>query len=241
MRIHGDRGDGPLHVQQVTLVDGADRGFAVALPRPLPWTIQPGGSIDVPVVFTPVDTGDALGTVEIASDDPDTPVADVALSNQTWMTCDDSYNATLPWKTSGIWTDVVAPMDDEGRYWYDPEFDDASWSLLGGMPDQQDDIADNDIFYRATFNLDRVVGTTQITFVGNDGVWLYVNGSHVGHWGGGWRQAGCVNVPEGCGTNYDAPPVDITPWLQAGRNTFAVMLSNGPTGYYLDIQAECVK
>ncbi|MDP6931309.1 MAG: hypothetical protein QGG40_00265 [Myxococcota bacterium] len=82
---------------------------------------------------------------------------------------------------------------------------------------------------------------TELYFVGSDGIWLYVNGTYLGHWGGEWREGGCINVPEGCSVNYEVAPIDITDYLQAGSNVVAVMLTNGPTGYYLEMDATCVE
>lgn len=41
--------------------------------------------------------------------------------------------------------------------------------------------------------------------------------------------------------NYEAPPTGVAGYLPAGTHTLAVTLTNGPSGYYLDIRATCVQ
>lgn len=156
------------------------------------------------------------------------------------LPCDDSYSENMPWLRTDVWTDAQAPSDTAGLPWYEVDFDDTLWMDLEGLPDEDWSTTDHDLFYRATFWLDSV-GDTEIEFVGNDGVWLYANGSFVGHWGGDWREGGCINEPVNCGENSFAPPVDVTDFLVEGNNVLAVMLTNGPTGYYLEINATCVE
>jgi hypothetical protein len=158
------------------------------------------------------------------------------------LVCNDEYSETMPWVKSPNWYESTQPADADDRMWYESDFDTPSdWLALEGLPDQDLIAEDNDVFYRAEFELTGVVGTTEIEFIGNDGVWLYVNDWFVGHWGGEWREGGCINVDEGCSINYAAPPTDVTPLLQAGRNVIAVMLTNGPAEYSLDIHATCVE
>lgn len=159
------------------------------------------------------------------------------------LSCTDDWSDTLPWVRSPIWTAAEVPVDADGDHYYDAGFEvPPDWLAVGALPDEDPVPENHDLFYRATFNLDAVVGATDISFIGNDGVWLYANGWFLGHWGSAWRQGGCINVDDGsCTVNTDAPPADLTPFLRAGTNTLAVMLTNGPTGYYLDIDANCVE
>lgn len=159
------------------------------------------------------------------------------------LDCTDDWSVALPWVRSPVWTDPAPPVDADGDAYYDDAFDvPADWLAVGVLPDEDPVPEFHDLYYRATFHLDAVVGTTEIGFVGNDGVWLYANGWFLGHWGSAWREGGCINVDDGsCGVNTNAPPADLTPFLQPGENTLAVMLTNGPTGYYLDIDANCVE
>jgi hypothetical protein len=169
----------------------------------------------------------------------DTAAPPVQEPGEVALGCVDDYNATMPWRRSEFWYDADQPKDAAGEDWWADDFDDTAWAPLAHLPDRDPLATDNDVFYRSDFWLDDVVGSTDIQFVGNDGVWLYVNETFVGHWGGEWRQPGCINVASGCGVNYDAPPADVTDLLQPGHNHIAVMLTNGPQGFLLDIQAGC--
>jgi len=236
-----NEGGEPLVVSDLFVSAGFSHGYQLDDLAPLPWTLNPGSLRDVTVTFDPTHSADAPGEVLVLSNDPDEAEVPVALANQVRLPCNDDYSDTMPWRKSPIWYDAAAPTDLAGLDWLEPAFDDGAWDLLGGLPDEDWSTEDHDVFYRATFWLDEVVGKTDIEFVGNDGVWLYVNGAFVGHWGGEWRAGGCINEPVNCGLNYDAPPVDVTSFLHAGENVVAVMLTNGPTGYYLEINATCVE
>ena len=63
-------------------------------------------------------------------------------------------------------------------------------------------------------------------FMSDDGVWIYIDGSLIGYWGGDCHQGGCVNSP-GCGDNTTVPALDITAHLQSGVNLIAAHISDG--------------
>lgn len=238
----GNEGSDDLTVNHVVVSGGAREGYGVTLDRALPWVLAPSESRDVVVTFAPEDTALVAGTLSVLSDDPDEPEVRVPLSNETWLPCDDAYSDTMPWKESGLWYGDTQPTDTAGRPWTASAFDDSGWDVLDGLPDAALGTEYHDVFYRAVFSLEAVEGTTEVEFQGNDGVWLYVNETYVGHWGGEWRQGGCINDTTGdCSVNYEVPPIDVTPWLVPGPNLFAVMLTNGPSGYWLDIRATCTE
>lgn len=76
-------GDAPLTVSQIA-VDGAD--FELQ-PIALPAVIEPGGSIEVAVVFAPDMAGERQGLVTITSDDPDELRREIPLSGRNPETC----------------------------------------------------------------------------------------------------------------------------------------------------------
>lgn len=165
----------------------------------------------------------------------------VPAEGEAQLTCMTSYDGVMPWRKSELWYGDEPPVDASGALWSDDDFDDSAWEVLAGLPDRGGDTTNHDVFYRSNFWLDAVEGATTINFKGNDGMWLVVNEVLVGHWGGEWREDGCVNVESGCGVNYDEPPADVTDLFRVGHNHIAVMLTNGPPGYSLDINAHCIR
>lgn len=176
---------------------------------------------------------------DVVTTGPDTDTDDAPPEG---VPCDETYAASLEWRSTGAWFSDAQPTDGGGDPWYVAGFDDSEWAPVGVMPDGMYGVSDNDVFYRSTFTLGSVVGRTTVRFEGNDGVWLYVNGGFVGHWGSEWREGGCINDSTGeCAINTVADPVDVTAWLQPGTNVFAVWLTNGPSTYLLYIEPTCVQ
>jgi hypothetical protein len=67
-------GTADLNVSTIALCAGTSAEFSWSSP-PLPFTVAPGGSETLSIVYTPTDTGIDTGCLEIASNDPDTPTA----------------------------------------------------------------------------------------------------------------------------------------------------------------------
>ena len=117
------------------------------------------------------------------------------------------------------------PKDSLGNLWYEPDFDDSAWTVIA-LP-QQNTIPENrDGFYRATFNLSDF-GTVFLNFESDDGIWIYVNGESLGHWGGDCHEARNVG---------DEESVEITDLVKPGRNHLAVHVSNGPKSSLMDLE-----
>jgi len=68
----------PLVLSTISLAEGSSADFAVTL-NPAGTTLQPGQSVDVEIVFTPTAEGYAAATLQIASDDPVSPLIQVPL------------------------------------------------------------------------------------------------------------------------------------------------------------------
>jgi len=69
----------PITVSSYGLLPGSNPAFSISGP-PQPIVIPVGGSFAITVTFAPTAAALASGTLEIASDDPDEPTIDVALS-----------------------------------------------------------------------------------------------------------------------------------------------------------------
>ena len=141
----------------------------------------------------------------------------------------------MAWVASDAWSGgFEGPQDTSGRPWHHPEFDDSAWAGVS-MPDVNSIPGGSDRFYRARFTVVDPSLVPPIYFESDDGIWIYVNGTLVGHWGGAWRMGGCVNR---CFTGVTVSPQDISAFLVPGSNTIAVMVSNGPGGSYFDLRLE---
>jgi hypothetical protein len=74
-------GTADLTVTGLTFGVGSSADFALNPGAPMtPFTVAPSASVDVPVDYTPGEEGADSGSLEIASDDPDTSVVTVSLS-----------------------------------------------------------------------------------------------------------------------------------------------------------------
>ncbi len=78
----------------VTLTRTGTTEFAVA--PPLTFSVAAGGSQNVSVSYTPTNGGADTGTLSVASNDPDTPIVNVALTAPA-SRC-SSRSATSPWR-----------------------------------------------------------------------------------------------------------------------------------------------
>jgi hypothetical protein len=73
-------GKANMALQSVEFVDGGSDAFSIAPLAQLPVTIEPNASIDIEVVFAPMEATTLLGVLRIAGDDSDNPFVDVSLT-----------------------------------------------------------------------------------------------------------------------------------------------------------------
>jgi len=71
-------GGDPLYISDISLAGGSSADFAITA-DPAGSTVLPGESVDVAIAFTPTAEGYAAATLEIASDDPVSPLIQVPL------------------------------------------------------------------------------------------------------------------------------------------------------------------
>ena len=71
-------GSDSLYVSDISLAEGSSADFAITV-NPAGSTLQPGDSVDVEIAFAPTATGYAAATLQIASDDPFSPLIQVSL------------------------------------------------------------------------------------------------------------------------------------------------------------------
>lgn len=140
------------------------------------------------------------------------------------------------WEATAPFTGAADPTDNGGLPWWDPR---ANPSTAPVTLPHVDIPVGSDRAYRATFSLDALPAALQLSLQSDDGLWLWVNGVEVGHWGGDYQQEGCVNDNARCVQTVEVPELDITPWLQPGENLIAARVSNPVMNAWFEILPRC--
>ncbi len=133
---------------------------------------------------------------------------------------------SLTWKASQPIVDCEGPIDNQGIPWFELTFDDSGWQNIS-LPDFNTwgcDFCDR--YYRGYLTLSQNFGKITISFASDDGLWFYINGNFINHWGGACHESGCVNNPYRCGVSTGVDPLDITSFLHGGTNLIAVHVSD---------------
>jgi len=111
--------------------------------------------------------------------------------------------------------------------WTSIAYNDSNWTV-GGVPDWGNWKCD-DCYkqYRGTFDLTTVPNNLKLKISADDGLWLYVNGAFIGHWGasGGTDKLHCVNNIL-CPKNDKLDPILLTN-LQTGKNVISAVVYDG--------------
>jgi hypothetical protein len=105
------------------------------------------------------------------------------------------------------------------------------------LPDEGHVPAGTDKVYRTTRCLHATGPRTFLDVQSDDGIWIWLQGEYLGHWGGEWQEEGCVNDDANCTTFVDVEPIEITELLDVGSNVLAVRLSNPIMGAYMGVRA----
>jgi hypothetical protein len=143
-----------------------------------------------------------------------------------------SESNTLPdteypqWRASVSAPDCTGPIDPNNSHWYEPDFDDSTWEVIS--PPLINDIAPSeDRFYRTVY-ASPLAGNVYLNVASDDGIWIYINGQFIGHWGGECHEPGCVgDVPWECEVGAGWLNIDVTQYLQPGQsNVIAAHVSN---------------
>ena len=151
---------------------------------------------------------------------------------------DDPDTRSWPWWGSQPFAEEADPTDSSGRAYYDPDFDMVGWSTVS-VPDSGHCPEGYDRAYRATFTVSDLDHKITLAPQSDDGIWLYLNGAFIGHWGGDWQEEGCVNDDADCVETVTVPPVNVTDALVVGENTIAARVSNAIAGHYFELVYDC--
>jgi hypothetical protein len=155
-----------------------------------------------------------------------------------------TLEASVEWRASDIVKESKKLRDPGRRYWFAPDFDDRDWEVIM-LPDDNafGDEIKHARYYRSRFSLKDANESVAAVFSSDDGIWIFINGRFLGHWGAKENEGGCVNDPLGrCGVNGTVQPVIIpSEFLRAGENTIAVKVNNGECCFtYFNLMIERV-
>ncbi len=128
--------------------------------------------------------------------------------------------------------------DVHGAPFWQPGFDAGAWSVLS-LPDRGMTPQGTDRAYRAEFTLDILPPMLTVSVQSDDGLWMWLNGVALGHWGGEWQEEGCVNDRAECLETTVVEPLDVTDLIRPGRNVVAARVSNPVMNTYFDVLPEC--
>ena len=155
-----------------------------------------------------------------------------------------TLEASVEWRASEVVKESKKLRDPGRRYWFHPEFDDRDWDPIT-LPDNNafGDEVKHARYYRSSFSLKDASESLAAVFSSDDGIWIFINGRFLGHWGAKENEGGCVNDPLGrCGINGTVQPVAIpSEFLKTGENIIAVKVNNGECCFtYFNLMIERV-
>jgi hypothetical protein len=171
------------------------------------------------------------------TEEPTEPTPEEAPEQPVTPSCADVAIHPWAWQASEPFPHLEDPVDAIGRPFWDPDAA-LGWAPIT-LPDRAVPIGD-DRAYVSTFELEALPTNLWLNLQSDDGLWVWVNGTYVGNWGGDWQEEGCVNENAECLVTTDVPPVLITDLLVVGTNHIAARLSNPVASSYFEILPECV-
>jgi hypothetical protein len=184
------------------------------------------GVVDEPA---PADPDPVDPSVEDPLDEPDPPA-----SCATWLAPEWRWTGSVPFWGMGD------PTDAAGVPFWSREAEPEGWVDVA-LPDAGPIPQGSDRAYRAAVTFDELPpGRLRLSLGSDDGLWLWVNGTFVGHWGGDWQQEGCVNEDAGCLDSVAVDDQDITDLLVGGENLIAARVSNPVMDAWFEVDAYCL-
>jgi hypothetical protein len=150
----------------------------------------------------------------------------------------DGVDLAWSWLASAPFPHEPDPTDASGLPFYDVDFAALGWSAVSS-PDRAIP-AGSDRVYRTILDLPQMPPQLIVSLQSDDGIWLWVNGLEVVHYGGDWQEEGCVNENADCLVTEQVPELDLTPFLSPGSNLIAARVSNAIENGYFELIPTCV-
>jgi|GEM_PF-1564706 len=191
----------------------------------------------------PVGTDSGTTVPVDTSGDSDAPTEDSdptgGTTDTTPVECDGVSFPTSQWWGSQPFSTEADPVDAAGRPFYDPAYEMVGWSTVV-LPERNTPVGYDKAFL-TRFTLHSAPPDWHLDFDSDDGLWLWLDGDFLGHWGGDWQEEGCVNDAADCLISVDADPVDVTAWATPGEHVLAGRVSNATTASWFDVRMICLE
>ena len=149
-------------------------------------------------------------------------------------------NSTTPDVATNTWSSVkwkATPIENFQNFnntsWTQISFNESGWEEIS-LPDKDWGCDNCYRRYRGTFNLETVPNNLKMQFSSDDGLWLYVNGKFIGHWGANdVNEQKCVN---GGICFYNEGVEDILlDNLVKGKNVISAIVVDGGSDEYFNL------
>lgn len=158
------------------------------------------------------------------------PVASPPPPLPVWPVNDTGELPAVIWKT--LAPENTSPVGDNS--WTGAGYNDDSWQAVS-LPDSGWNCDNCYRRYRGTFDLNNLSRTIKAYVESDDGLWLYVNGAYLGHWGAKPGEMRCVNHFFGCDVNDSVHDLALTN-LQQGKNVISAVVYDGGGGEYFKFE-----
>ncbi len=156
------------------------------------------------------------------------------------VTCEDWDEPDWIWLASPPFSDEADPSDAAGLPFWEPGFVPPDWQTIE-LPDSGTTPQGTDRAYLAVVKFTELPPILHLSLQSDDGLWLWINGEYMGHWGGEWQMEGCVNENAGCVDSVDVPDLDITELLVEGDNLVAARVSNPLQDNWFEVLPFCIE
>lgn len=158
----------------------------------------------------------------------------VVASNEDASTKSDSAVHGL----QGIAWKALSPenfLNIDSTGWTATDFSENGWQDIA-LPNKNGWGCDNCYRrYRGTFYLDGVNNSAKVSLTSDDGIWVYVNGRYLGHWGGdSSNPLLCVNSVS-CFKSQTVGDLAVGGYLKQGKNVISAIVYDGGGSEYFDL------